>query len=241
MIFKSNAMPPFAWCPTTPTRTSLAHRNLRQLLILLLMTLFLVPVGCVTCPSLAFVSIWVLQGLSLMMSGMLFGYVVHNILLFYVSLYFSSVCVGCSYPYLSARQLFVNVSLRLGLTGLSPVSSSKKHASSSRSMMRYVLFSVHHTFSRMYLVCVQIEEAVPGLRRFQNNWGTEYLLKASYSGRKTYRSCKDRPGSYRHEHRHGSVGKPRPGRPQRRRLVSLPPSPVSTSSLVTRVRPLSGS
>lgn len=44
---------------------------------------------------------------------------------------------------------------------------------------------------------LQIEAEFPQLRRFQNNWATEFLAKEAFNAHKTYLNCKDRGSSYR--------------------------------------------
>lgn len=44
---------------------------------------------------------------------------------------------------------------------------------------------------------LQVEEVIPSLRRFKNQWAVEYLAKEVFGGRKSYRSCKDVATTYR--------------------------------------------
>ncbi|KAA1467733.1 hypothetical protein DENSPDRAFT_260700 [Dentipellis sp. KUC8613] len=46
-----------------------------------------------------------------------------------------------------------------------------------------------------------VEEQFPALRRFRNSWATEFLVKQTFSGRRSYRSAKNHQESYRSRQR----------------------------------------
>ncbi|KAJ7156704.1 hypothetical protein C8R46DRAFT_1226190 [Mycena filopes] len=50
---------------------------------------------------------------------------------------------------------------------------------------------------RLIKVYDAIEEAYPDLERFSSQWATAFLVHESFTGRKTYKNCKGKDGTYR--------------------------------------------
>ncbi|KAL0063866.1 hypothetical protein AAF712_009219 [Marasmius tenuissimus] len=79
-----------------------------------------------------------------------------------------------------------------------------------------------------------VDEAVPAMRRFKNQWATELLARDYFSGHKTYENCVDNPTTYRGRARSAKTSSTPSQSPHRSQAPRTPtPAPVASTSAVT--------
>ncbi|KAK1229009.1 hypothetical protein PQX77_007936 [Marasmius sp. AFHP31] len=83
---------------------------------------------------------------------------------------------------------------------------------------------------------IRVDEAAPLMRRFKNQWGTEFLAREFFSTHKTYKNCANNPSPYCgriHEARLGSSRSPSSGPDPSTPRSQTPVPPVASTSTVT--------